>query len=86
MGKDDSEKNSKRAAQALRDEAVSAFEQGDYQMTRVLNARIVALAPDSEPGRKAAQVLQQLRIEPLGLYLGAGALALYLATWVFSLW
>ena len=79
------DKQVKREARQLRDAARHAFDAGDYQSASRLDARIVAMAPESEPGREAAAEARNLAVDSTAIYIGLGTIALYALAWVVAL-
>jgi hypothetical protein len=79
------EKQAKREARQLREQARAAFAAGDYGRARALDLKIVRLVPDADLGQEAAVEAQNLRTDPMAIYLGLGALALYGLAWLYAL-
>ena len=80
-----SDKQAKREARQLREAARAAFAAGDYGRAKELDLKIVRLAPDSDLGREAAAEAELLRTDPMAIYLGLGALAIYGLAWLIAL-
>lgn len=85
MATSSAEKDKKRRARQLRDQARSAFEAGDYHQARAFDAEVVALVGKSELGAQAFREAEQLRVDRGGIYAGLGAGALYVLAWIFAL-
>jgi hypothetical protein len=78
-------KQAKRQARQLREAARQAFSLGDYSRVRELNGAIARLVPDTELGREATQEADRLRTDPVAIYLGLGAVAVYGMAWILAL-
>ena len=80
-----SDKQAKRDARDLRDQARGAFVNGDYRRVRELDAKIVQLVPGTDVGREASVELNNLKPDPVAIYIGLGSLLLYCIAWAVSL-
>lgn len=78
------DKQVKRQARQLREAARLAFAAGDYRRARELDRQIVRLVPDSELGQEAAHEAQNLRTDPVAIYIGLGALTIYGMAWLLA--
>lgn len=85
MAEAQTDKQTKREARQLRDVARAAFVAGDYGTARELDLKIVRLAPDTELGREAADEARNLQTDPMAIYIGLGAAALYGLAWLVAL-
>ena len=79
------DKQAKREARQLFEQARVLAEVGDYRSLRALDRRIVALAPTSDVGRQAAAELESLKLDRAGILVGVLALCLWLVAWLTSL-
>lgn len=79
------DKQTKREVRQMREAARAAFAAGDYGRAKELDLQIVRLAPDSDLGREAAAEAELLRTDPMAIYIGLGALALYGLAWLVAL-
>ena len=79
------EKQRKRDARVLRDEAKAAFSAGDFSTARKLDRELAEKYPDLDLGREARLEAEKLTVDPVGIYCGLGAVALYLLAWGVSL-
>lgn len=62
------------------------FAGGDYLTARRLAAEIVAIAPETDQGRQAAERVENLgKVDPGALYALAGTVVLYLIGWGYAL-
>ena len=82
---DTNDKQQKREARKLREQAAALFEAGNYREARILNERIVAMAPGTDVAAAATAEIENLGIDPWTVYGGLIALALYLLAWIVAL-
>ena len=78
-------KQAKRQARQLKEAARQAFSLGDYSRVREIDGAIARLVPDTDLGREATQEAQHLRTDPMAIYLGLGAVAVYGLAWILAL-
>jgi len=66
--------------------AWGAFRSGDFRQCRSVAAGLAAEATSGEVRRRAASLLDRMRVDPLALGMAAGALALVLmaVVWTFA--
>ena len=79
------DKQVKREARQMWEDSRGLAERGDFRSLRAADARLVALAPDTDFGRQARAELEDLKVDRRAIYAGLAALVLYAATWVLSL-
>ena len=79
------DKENKRKARRLRDDAAAAFEAGDYRRGREISLEIVALAPDTDIGAQAKVDAENTKTDPYTIYGGMVFLALYTIGWLVAL-
>jgi hypothetical protein len=79
------DKQAKREARQLWEEARTASNSGDYHRARQLQRAILGMAAGGELEEKARAELDNLRPHRLVLIAGIGATLLYLVAWWVSL-
>ena len=82
---DSADKQQKREARKLREQAQALFEAGNYRDARALNLRIVAMAPGADIAKGAAKEAANLQTDPWIIYAGLIALGIYGLGWLVAL-
>ena len=77
-------KQTKREARQLADQARLAMFQGDYLTAKKINTRIVELVPDTDLQRQALNELSGFRLDRWVIYFGLFALFLYGVAWLLT--
>ena len=79
------QKQAKREARALLDEARAVHARGDYRAAREAYAKTQASAGDTDAGRQAGAELAQFTIDRMAIYAGLGFLTLLILAWLVAL-
>ena len=78
------DKQSKREARKLRQEAKSAHDRGDYLRAAQIDRQVLERYPDTEFGAEARAELERHRVDPWALRAGLVAAAICLVAWLAS--
>jgi hypothetical protein len=79
------EKQLKREARDRWEASRAVAATGDYRRLRALDRQLIELAPATASAEQARVELSRLTIDRFAIYVGGGALVLYVVAWIASL-